>query len=63
MDESSSFLKELRVKTESEGGIHPSEAPNEVRSGGGRSKRIPSDCLPKTQVPAQLERGCIGADA
>ena len=29
----------------------------------GRSKRILGDCLPKTQVPAQLVRGCIGADA
>ena len=33
------------------------------RIGGGRSESFPSDCLSKTQVPAQLARGCIGAEA
>jgi len=34
-----------------------------ARKGLGRSERIPSDCLSKTQVPAKLVRGCIGAEA
>jgi len=25
-------------------------------------KHFPGDCLSKTQVPAQLEKGCIGAE-
>ena len=29
----------------------------------GRSKRLSTDCLTKTQVPANPNRGCIGADA
>ena len=29
----------------------------------GRSKRLSSDCLPKTQVRANPKRGCIRADA
>ena len=28
----------------------------------GRSESSSSDCLSKTQVPAQLVRGCIGAE-
>jgi len=29
----------------------------------GRSESSPGGCLSKTQVPAQLVRGCIGAEA